>query len=91
MIEVVFHANVDGSDTTTGNEDLASWGILATLLPKPPPTCACSGACPADMDDGSGLGVPDGGVTIDERLIFLVRLESGGGFGDRSGRPWSRG
>jgi spore coat protein A len=27
--------------------------------------------CPADYDDGSGLGVPDGGITIDDLLYYL--------------------
>lgn len=27
--------------------------------------------CPADYDDGSGLGVPDGGITIDDLLFYL--------------------
>lgn len=27
--------------------------------------------CPADLDDGSGAGVPDGGVTIEDLLYFL--------------------
>ncbi len=28
-------------------------------------------ACPADFDDGSGTGTPDGGVTIDDLLYYL--------------------
>ncbi len=32
----------------------------------PPPRCV------ADVDDGSGTGVPDGGVTIDDLLYYLV-------------------
>lgn len=27
--------------------------------------------CPADVDDGSGIGVPDGGVTIDDLLYYI--------------------
>jgi hypothetical protein len=38
-------------------------------------------ACPvlrvADVDDGSATGTPDGGVTIDDLLYYLVRFESG--------------
>jgi hypothetical protein len=34
--------------------------------------------CIADMDDGSGLGRPDGGVTIDDLLFFMDRFSAGG-------------
>jgi len=77
LIEVVFHANVDGSDTITGNEDLASGAMIATLMPTPPSSCACYGSCPADFDDGTGLGEPDGGVTIDDLLYYLSIFEAG--------------
>lgn len=33
--------------------------------------------CPSDVDDGSGLGVPDGGVTIEDLLYFLERFGAG--------------
>lgn len=33
--------------------------------------------CVADVDDGSGAGFPDGGVTIDDLLYFLTVFESG--------------
>jgi hypothetical protein len=33
--------------------------------------------CIADLDDGSGLGRPDGGVTIDDLLYFLALYSSG--------------
>ena len=33
--------------------------------------------CPADLDDGSGTGTPDGGVTIDDLLYYLQRFEAG--------------
>ncbi len=33
--------------------------------------------CPADMDDGSGTGHPDGAVTIDDLLYFLGAYEGG--------------
>jgi len=36
-----------------------------------------SSYCIADLDDGSGFGVPDGAVTIDDLLFFLVSFESG--------------
>lgn len=33
--------------------------------------------CPADLDDGSGLGTPDDAVTIDDLLYFLLAFERG--------------
>lgn len=33
--------------------------------------------CPADFDDGSGTGTPDGGVTIDDLLYYLSIFEAG--------------
>jgi hypothetical protein len=35
------------------------------------------GGCPADIDDGSGTGVPDDGVTIDDLLYYLALFEAG--------------
>jgi hypothetical protein len=34
-------------------------------------------ACIADVDDGSGSGTPDGGVTIDDLLWYLGKFEAG--------------
>ena len=33
--------------------------------------------CPADVDDGSGAGVPDGGVDINDLLYFLAKYGAG--------------
>lgn len=33
--------------------------------------------CPADLDDGSGSGVQDGGVDINDLLYFLAKFEQG--------------
>lgn len=33
--------------------------------------------CIADLDDGSGSGIPDGAVTVDDLLFFLVGFENG--------------
>jgi hypothetical protein len=38
---------------------------------------SCHGDCVADFDDGSGTGTPDGGVTIDDLLYYLVLFEDG--------------
>jgi len=32
--------------------------------------------CPADLDDGSGTGTPDGGTDINDLLYFLARYEA---------------
>lgn len=37
-----------------------------------------AGECLADLDNGSGDGVPDGGVDINDLLYFLSAFESGG-------------
>lgn len=34
-------------------------------------------ACPADLDDGSGTGNPDGGVDVSDLLFFLAQFEAG--------------
>lgn len=34
-------------------------------------------SCPADFDDGSGRGLPDGGVTIEDLLYYVELFESG--------------
>jgi hypothetical protein len=41
------------------------------VLPRSPAICV------ADTDDGTGNGVPDGGVTIDDLLYFLFAFEQG--------------
>ena len=56
--------------------DLASspaFGVpsaFVRITPGAPP-------CPADLDDGSGTGVPDGGVDINDLLYFLAQYEAG--------------
>lgn len=37
-----------------------------------------SSNCVADVDDGTGTGVQDGAVTIEDLLYFLVQFEAGG-------------
>jgi len=52
--------------TTSGVSEFAIEQM--TTLPTP---------CPADVDDGSGTGSPDGGVTIDDLLYYLFIFEAG--------------
>jgi hypothetical protein len=51
------------------SSDLARWYCAA------PP-------CPADLDNGSGTGTPDGGVDINDLLFFLVQFEAGANAAD---------
>jgi hypothetical protein len=34
-------------------------------------------ACPADLDNGVGAGVPDGGVDINDLIYFVTAFEAG--------------
>lgn len=38
---------------------------------------ACTNLCIADVDNGSGTGVPDGGVTIEDLLYYLFIFDAG--------------
>jgi hypothetical protein len=55
---------VGGSFLHAGRADSRYWAQLACV-------------CPADLDDGSGAGTPDGGVTIDDLIYFLVMFDAG--------------
>ncbi len=54
----------------------ADRNIYATIR-TPVFTPFCRGDCAADMDDGSGTGTPDGGLTIDDLLHYLALFEQG--------------
>ncbi len=41
------------------------------------PVVICPRVCVADVDDGTATGTPDGGVTIDDLLFYLVIFEAG--------------
>lgn len=78
IFEVTLYADIDGSGSISATEDLASAGMMARLMPMlASPPCSCFGSCVADFDDGSGTGVPDGGVTIDDLLYYLGIFEAG--------------
>jgi hypothetical protein len=38
---------------------------------------SCPGNCPADLDDGTGTCTPDGGVDVNDLLMFLTSFEAG--------------
>ncbi len=43
-----------------------------------PATLTVNGAgCPADLDDGTGTGTPDGGVTVDDLVYFVGKFADG--------------
>jgi hypothetical protein len=46
--------------------------------PNPPELGTPVVECVADIDDGSFTGLPDGAVTIDDLLFYLVVFEAGG-------------
>lgn len=41
------------------------------------------GSCPADLDDGTGTGLPDGGVDVNDLIYFLHEFEEGSYAADR--------
>lgn len=62
-------------DAVSGNSGSVAFSTLflrGTVDPQCFPT-----RCPADLDDGTGSGEPDGGVTIEDLLYYLARFESG--------------
>ena len=54
------------------------------------PQTAEAGLAGADMDDGSGNGLRDGGVTIDDRLYFLGRNGSECRTSAQCGQNWAK-
>ena len=64
---------VGGSFSNAGgiaSADWARWGCPGSL------------PCPADVDDGSGAGTPDGGIDINDLLFFLGKYEAGDAHAD---------
>lgn len=76
---------VSGADTPTltiSPPEPAFTGTYDCVVTGPCNTATSRSAsvlipCLADVDDGSGTGTPDGGVTIDDLLFFLFRFENG--------------
>jgi hypothetical protein len=62
-----------------GLAELLAPGSVARVLTGEYPSCA---ACPADLDNGSGTGQPDGGVDINDLLFFLAAFEAGSASAD---------
>lgn len=57
-----------------GLAELILPGSIAAVLTGPYPSC---GPCIADVDDGTGSGTPDGGVTIEDLLHYLSIFDDG--------------
>lgn len=55
----------------TGVGNVIGLVYVTPTCPPPPPLCV------ADVDDGSGTGTPDNGVTIDDLLYYLRIFEEG--------------
>ncbi|QQS09317.1 MAG: hypothetical protein IPK69_01440 [Phycisphaerales bacterium] len=68
------HAPVDGNVTLGLFKPGATPSI--TIAAKVPDVCTGT-VCVADMDDGTGTGTPDGGVTIDD-LLYYIGIFGGG-------------
>jgi|GEM_PF-2015033 len=68
---------------TGGNQDSnENFNDFETFVAAPvnsadPVGGTCTPACPADLDNGSATGTPDGGVDINDLLYFLAQFELG--------------
>lgn len=62
----------------TGRYGAESFGVQGRILDDSGITVFFqAGRCVADVDDGTGTGTPDGGVTIDDLLYYLDRFAAG--------------
>ncbi len=77
---------VSGAGTTTlriTGITLADEGVYAARLTQTcgevmgPPVRVEVATCPADLDDGTGAGTPDGGVNIDDLVYFVTQFAAG--------------
>ncbi|QQS08465.1 MAG: hypothetical protein IPK69_10775 [Phycisphaerales bacterium] len=57
-------------------------GTIQALEPGEIPVICCNGTCATDIDDGSGTGTPDGGVTIDDLLYYIQLFREGSSLAD---------
>lgn len=61
-----------------GRYGAESFGVTGQILPGSGIEVAFARVgCAADLDDGTGTGTPDGGITIDDLLYFLAAFENG--------------
>lgn len=62
------------------NDPLAAGGVAKSAIAQATFFCAgagCAPACYADIDNGSGAGIPDGSADINDLLYFLAGFEQG--------------
>jgi hypothetical protein len=64
-------------DTSAGRLRGFAWGENIGWINLDDATRFVSLVCPADLDDGTASGTPDGGVTIDDLLFFLDLFANG--------------
>lgn len=71
-------ATADGSMALAYGEASAGDLDIRALRVNPDGSLGVSvPTCVADVDDGTGTGTPDGGVTIDDLLYYLARFNAG--------------
>lgn len=84
-------STIDFGGATSTAATLKLTGTIGQWDAGPAPkslTLACAGGfwsvgsrpvpgCRGDLDDGSGLGVPDGAITIDDLLYMIAHYEGG--------------
>ncbi len=66
-----FRLNGGCQDTDNNNVDFYRSTPAPRNSASPFNSCVSTPVCVADVDDGSGTGTPDGGVTIDDLLYYL--------------------
>jgi hypothetical protein len=75
-IEFLRDANTGGPGNA-GEIAYAQWLLHGKSAPAEMDVATIQLTCPADLDDGSGTGAPDGGVDINDLIFFLVAFENG--------------
>jgi hypothetical protein len=74
-----FRFDADVAPADSGNVTIGLWRSGSPALASVQAAAQVPGLpnCVADVDDGSGTGTPDGGVTIDDMLYYLTIFEAG--------------
>ncbi len=78
---IAWNSSPNGEGSTVGFNDENWFTFLAMDGQSTPPAGDAAlmrvHFCPADLDDGSATGQPDGGVDINDLLYFLAQYEQG--------------
>ncbi len=72
-----FRKNSGNQDTNQNFNDFEFFVPAPVNSTSPAVPNTCLPACPADLDNGSATGTPDGGVDINDLLYFLTQFEAG--------------